>query len=522
MRNLIDLITYNSLITESRGLGARQSGEEFVSTTDPEDKVYVKSVDFYPEDAAAYETEEERNIELSRIVHSIPNAYVDLIGKFNKSQLAFGIAIFERPGDPTNLAFVKPFKVLHHDPSQNTWDNQKGIPGFNYNSKSAKKAKSKMAPQDILTTQQSNLNPDSIVVQIAAKFGDDSPLTGFARSIADGVKLPISFDAPEGMHFTAFRDYFCELLHPIALQTGNFNGNAGKAAMKFLGSDDFSNTTINFGKDKTEGLSDSILISPEGKKIKVSSKGGKGATASAKNLLDTIEELKLTKEGKKLLSKYKDVVDLLTEIKDAGQAGSPLLLGVRYGIIDEKDAKSINELKNVGPINLTHIATMGMSKNLQKLANGRGTDNPDSVNLFYHLVAAVAHKAADEVNKHTNFSKAAAEILNNGALVQVYTKAKENKDSWTLGEFTTVYPGDSIKGVYLSAGKTSYSTAIKGNFTFKIDKGTGVPKDEDESDSTETPGTTKTSRQSLQKAAQDIVNPVGKEKEKGLRSKRNG
>ncbi len=304
------------------------------------------------------------------------------------------------------------------------------------------------------------------------------------------------------------------------MQKGQWTGNAGEAAQKFLGGS-FENTLISFDESKTAGLSDSILTNEAGQFIKVSSKGGKGATASAKNLLDTIEELKSTKEGKKLLSKYKDVVDLLTEIKDAGQAGSPIMLGLRYGVIDEKDAKSISELKNVGPVNLTHIATMGLSKNLQKLANNRGTDNPDSVNLYYHLIAAVAHKAADEVNKHTNFSKAAAEILNNGALVQVYTKAKENKDSWTLGEFTTVYPGDSIKGVYLSAGKTYYSTAIKGNFTFKIDKGTGVPKDEDESDSTETSGTaTKTSRQSLQKAAQDIVNPIGKEKEKGLRSKR--
>jgi hypothetical protein len=99
--------------------------------------------------------------------------------------------------------------------------------------------------------------------------------------------------------------------------------------------------------------------------------------------------------------------------------------------------------------------------------------------MYYHLMAAIAHKAAEKVNNNTNFSEAAAAILNNGALVQVYTKAKEGKDTWTLINFDTVYPGDSIKGVYLSASKTYYSTGIKGNFTFKIDAGTGKPKEED-------------------------------------------
>jgi hypothetical protein len=345
-------------------------------------------------------------------------------------------------------------------------------------------------------------------------------LYAVAHRIATGTPLPVTFPTPEGYSFTAFRDYFCEILQPIALQKGQWTGNAGEAAQKFLGGS-FENTLISFDESKTAGLSDSILTNDQGQFIKVSSKGGKGATASAKNLLDTIEELKQTKEGKKLLVKYKEVVELLNEIKDAGQAGSPIMLGLRYGIIDEKDAKSINELKNVGPVNLTHIATMGLSKNLQKLANGRGTDNPDSVNLYYHLIAAVAHKAADEVNKHTNFSKAAAEILNNGALVQVYTKAKENKDSWTLGEFNTLYPGDSIRGVYLSAGKTYYSTAIKGNFTFKIDKGSGVSDDADDTDSgSTTSGKRQSAGKSLEKSAQNIVNPIGKEKEQGLRSKR--
>jgi hypothetical protein len=90
----------------------------------------------------------------------------------------------------------------------------------------------------------------------------------------------------------------------------------------------------------------------------------------------------------------------------------------------------------------------GLSKNLLKLAQSRKTDDPDNVNLYYHLMAAVAHKAAEEVNDKTKFSKAAADILNNGALVQVYTIASEGKGKWTLQEFDTIYPEKVLK-VYI-------------------------------------------------------------------------
>ena len=140
------------------------------------------------------------------------------------------------------------------------------------------------------------------------------------------------------------------------------------------------------------------------------------------------------------------------------------------------------------------------------MALNRGTKTPENTSLYFHLIAEVAHKAADKVNDATDFPKAASDILNNGALVQVYTKAKEGKDTLILQEFNTVYPGDSIKGVYLSAGKTYYSTGIKGNFTFKIDKGTGVPKeDAEETQPTQPTSTSKKPELDLNKAAKQIA-----------------
>jgi len=300
-------------------------------------------------------------------------------------------------------------------------------------------------------------------------------------------------------------------LQPMALQNGQYTGNAGEAAEVFLDGS-FADTVISFDTAKTAGLSDSIMTNSDGKFVKISTKGGKGAQASAKNLIDSVRELQGTPAGKKLLKKYKDEIALVDEISRAGQANAPLMLGVKFDIINEKEASKIRELKTHRPIRLDKIKELKLGKNLETLALTRETNDPKNTNIYYHLIAAVAHKAAIKVNDETNFSKAAADILNNGALVQVYTKAKQGATTWTLDSFDTVYPGESIKGVFLSAGKTYYSTAIKGNFTFKIDKGSGKPKDDGDNEAEIDAPNKSVYTKSLAKAAKQIIEPVRKKK----------
>jgi hypothetical protein len=481
IRHYINLL--DNLLTESRGLGARKAGEEFVSTSNPNEKIYINSVRFYPENATEFSSYDEMVDDLKNRINNIQGAYVDLIGKFKATDRAYGIAIFDNP-EGSRLAFVKPYASIKLDPTENKWDNQTGIPGFKYNSKSAAKTQAGLTPQDILT-QQSDLSPNAIISQIAEKFGADSSLVKAARDIARGVKFPITVKAPPGIGFTAFRDYFCELLHPIALQTGNYKGNAGQAAMKFLKQDGFQGTTINFGTDKTEGLSDSILISQDGKKIKVSSKGAGGAQASAKNLLDAVNELRESNPG--LAKKHREIIDVIQEMVNAGQAGAPLVLGVRYGIIDSGDSDVVKSLKGQARVPLNAVQNMAFSKKLKKLILDRNTDDPQNVNLYFHALAAIAHKVADYVNENTKFGEAASEILNNGALVQVYTTAREDGENWIIENFRTVFPSDTVTGVKFSASKTYYSTGIKGNFTFKILKNNAADVEDDTDEINELP-----------------------------------
>lgn len=483
MRNLLDKI---ETLTESTGLAGRKPGDTFKN---PEgEKITFNRIEFFPVEGGKLEKEQ-----LDSVLKQLPNVQ----WQNNRSAKSGGVvlATLDTAQGEVQYGFFK--DVIKPNTTDNYVPNQVG--DYRFAGKAAEKIQSGLTPQDLLA-QRDNLTSEQIISQLAEKLGPDNVLVQVAQRVAGGEEFPIKVVAPNDISFTGFRDYFCEILQPMAMQVGSYTGNAGEAAEVFLGGS-FSDTLISFDSAKNAGLSDSILTKEDGKYVKISTKGGKGAQASSKNLIDSVNELNATPNGKKLLGKYKDSIDLMQEIQKQGQYKAPLYLGVKYGVISQDEADKILSLRNSKPINLKDIKKYNLGKNLEKLALGRETDNTESVNLFYHLLASVAHLAAIEVNEKTNFSSAASDILNNGALVQVYTKAKQNKDEWVLESFDTVYPGKSIKGVYLSAGKTYYSTGVKGNYTFRIDRGSGKSKEDNEDPTTKSVEP----EVNLAKAAKDIT-----------------
>lgn len=459
MRNYIDIVS--KLMQESTGLSARSPGEEFVSLQNVNDKIYIDRVEFYPEDKPQFGSQEETANVLKRVTSSLRDSTINVVRKFKSNDLAFGIAIFSTP-NKQQLVFIKPFQRVNPDPTQNLWSNQTGIPGYRYNSKVAAKSQAGLMPQDILT-KPSDLTPKDIVQQIAAKFGENSSLTKLAQMVAQGESFPITIPAPPDVSFSAFTNYFCELLHPISLLTGTADGNTQEAATIFMGQTGFKKTLISFGTDKTEGLSDSIITNRTGSKIKVSSKAATGAEASAKNLFD------LSREAKNITTdRQQKVLTIIETVVRSGQRNAPLVLGKQFNIINDRDEADIQSMYQQPLVSLDDVKKMKLSSNLKKLIKERNTDNPNSVNLYFHSLAAVAHQVAEHINENTDFSDIASELLNNGALIQVYTKAKEKGDQWIVEQFKAQWPSKSVTGVKFSASKTYYSTGIKGNFTFKI------------------------------------------------------
>lgn len=503
MRDLLDKIDF---LVESTGLANRKPGDIFKNKDNK--TITFKSIEFYPSQGGKYDEEEFKEL-LSQLGTEI---------KWQNPKIKTGgvaIATFDSEDGEIKFGFFK------REVKPNKTDN-KNIPnkvdGYSFAGKSAEKVKSGLTPQDLLT-KRDNLTSEDIISQLSEKLGEDNILVKVAQQIAAGTKLPIKFAAPEGVSFTAFRDYFCEILQPMALQTGQFTGNAGEAAERFMDGS-FSDSLISFDSAKNAGLSDSLLVKDDGKYIKVSTKGGEGATASVKNIVNALGEVQQGPKGSQLLEKYKDTIDIIKEISKQGQFSAPLYLGQKYDIISAEDAETVKKLKNMPAINLDTIDTLNISDNLKKLAKERETDDPKNVNLFYHLLASIANLSAKEVNDKTDFSKDAADILNNGALIQVYTNMKQGDKVWEIKSFDTFYPGTSVKKVYISARKTYYSTGIKGNFTFKIDR---IGKKEQEENKEETPAISEpiiTQKEfaktaaALTKGTDRALRPVSQEKNK--------
>lgn len=487
MRDILDKIDF---LIESKGLANRKPGDVFKNSAG--DEITFVDVSFIPEEGGKLDPQQ-----LDDAVQQITGQLGDIQWQNTKTAKMGGIAIaqFDAETGPVYFGFflseVRPNKF------DNKLKNEVG--DYRLATKAAKKTYAKMSPQDLLTNK-TDLTVKDIMMQLSQSLGTDSPLYYIAHQVAMNAPFPIEVEVNADLSFEGFRDLFCEILQPIALQNGNFRGNATEAAEIFFGQPSFANTTISFDDSKNAGLSDSVLELSDGRYVKISSKGEKGADASVKNLLNEVENV----QNPELLEKYSDVIDIIETMRSSGMAGAPLVLGARYGIINETDIDTIKNLRRLPPMNLKDVSSLGLSRKLESLAKERNTKRPDSVSLYYHLIAAVAHKVAEKINESTNFGQAASEILNNGALVQVYTNAKKSGNKWILEGFKSVYPSKAVTGVILTAGKNYSSTEIKGNFTFKILRN-GAKADPEP---TETEQSTDSSADvDLFKSAEKIVSP---------------
>ncbi len=456
MREIINLL-------ESVGLSNRKPGDRWQNPQG--DEIIFSDLNFYPE-SGAFETPEEMAAAISEVAQKIgvQSSAIFWTNQLQSSSKAFGIAHFV---DAENKDYYigRYYKSISPNRSENSFSND--LPGgFRLQTRAAKKERAGYKPTDVLGGNLNNLTPNDIYAGIVQKFGEASDE---ARATAAYMAHTGTGDAilPLGnMNFEAFTNYFCEMLQPMALVMNKARkGNANKAEDKFLTQGGFDTCTITFGGGKNEGLTDSTLTNPAGQALGLSSKAKGGAKASTKNLNDKVTEMRGDPDGQQILDKYKEEVSLLQMIVDGGQAGAPLNLAMAFGMITPEEKQQVLSLRKLG---IKDFNPDMLSDNLQALWNARSAADPSKIVPFYHMLAAIAYPVADYVNSNTNFSRAAADILNFGAFIQAQTYATKKGDTIILKPFEFTYPSTATTGVLLSAKKPYYSTGLKGNFTFQI------------------------------------------------------
>lgn len=507
MRDILNLI---DTITEGVGLANRKPGDLFKN---PEgDVIAFQNLEFYPE-SGSYRDLNDANEAIAKVSKSLgiapeqimwtnqPPAHRQMADE-GGGYAGFGIATFIDQATNNPYYLGRWFKNINPNRALNDFAHNKIPGGFKYASKVGAKENTGYKPSEVLTQFQNN-TPETIMEQIVAKFGEKSDEVVATATFMKATKFPVTF--PKGsINFTAFRDYFCEMLQPVALvMNKQIKGNAGEAATIFFGpGSSYSDATISFNQGVTGGLYDSLLVSPEGKQIKLSSKGKSGANASVVNLLRSIQELQVAPKGKQLLEKHKDVVEILNTIDKGGHTNAPLNLAIKYKILTPEETNEILMLKTKGPKDKIQFGSK--FRTLNHVYYSRTPKDWTKVIPLEHMLSAVAYRVADYINENTNFGQAASEILNHSALVQMYTEATESADTISITGFRAIYPSETVTGVLLDASKAYMSTQGKGNFTFKILKNGAKESDLDPVDNQEDePMTTaKTTTQDLDAVSQ--------------------
>jgi len=456
MRELIDIL-------EGVGLANRKPGERFAN---PEgDELVFQGLEFYPK-SGAYDSDEAMNAAIEQAAVAMGTT-PEMIHWANdpRGAKAFAIARFQLANSDQTYYLGRYMRSISPNRAQNSFPNT--LPGgFTYQSKVAKKESSGYKPSEILTQFQNN-TPETILKQVVAKFGNDSDEANamriFMQSSGENVEIPKGNMNPDG-----FSNYFCELLQPMALIMGKrVKGNAQEAEDIFFKGAGYNTCTISFNSDPTGGLYDSLLVNSQGKQIKISSKAKDGANASIINLLKSVKELEGTPKGKALINKYAKTISILQIIKDGGHTDGCLNLAVMFKMITPEEKNQVKSLAKLGPGD-DIIGAGILSPKLEKMYKERKAKDMGRIIPIEHMLAAIAYPVADYVNDNTDFGEAASTILNNSALVQMYTNTKVKNDTIVLESFNAVYPSDTVSGVIMKADKSYMSTQGKGNFVFKI------------------------------------------------------
>ena len=464
MRDLINIL---DSIAESRGLSGRESGAVYSRGESDDDKIVFKSLTFYPK-VGKYKDAHDFMDAWMTAEQSLDHP-IEKVNQPTAATRAFGIAAFDTAVGTRYLAkFTSEIKPVF---DANKFFQTKDIPGgFKQADARGSKEKAGYKPSDVLTDLKKQ-TPASILAQIGEKFTVDSSEYRASETIMNSPTFPVSVDGT-GMDFKGFRDYFCEMLQPcVLINGGEVQGNAGEAAALFMGKNGFAGCTVSFNQKVSGELYDSLLVSPEGKQIKLSSKGAKGAMASSVNLLTAVRELE-TAGMTEFAENYPEVIEILKTIHRGDHNSGPLNLAVQFGIITTNEIPQVMSLEQSAGDPDFDIKNTKLSKNLKQLYHDRTADDPSKVIPLNHLVSSIAYKVCNEINLQTNFSEAAADILNHSAFVQMYTDATKTKDGqFVIDGFRTIWPSKLFTQVTLEAQKSYSSTSSSsGKLVFNINK----------------------------------------------------
>lgn len=490
MRDLLDKID-TLLMEKARGLLYRDKGDVFFqgSKEDPTAEIVFDRVDYYPGMPGAYSSYEE----MAKVGQDLFQQYPQITW-FNKptaASKAFAILTFDGPAAGQKTHFGKFFNEIKHDMT-GFWKNNE-LPGGWQLDKAAslKGSYYKLKPADLFPLNSTFDSPKAVLESLQANPTNNPAVPKIVPGMAqlvDEQTLP-TFDGV-GQMASAVRDDLGETIGPIALVQGMITTGGAEAARKdILGPQgSFSGSAINFPASKINGLVDSYLLHPSGIQIGISSKGEKGATASAKNIADGVTTAR-EKGMTELLEKYSDQVDAIERVAKLSSVNFPLVLGQEQGLVTKQQAAEILKLIEVGAKDIGQISMSPDDREVLQGLMDQYKPKKDNVkyNVGYHILSVLARKIVESINSDPLFGEACLKFLNISPIIQLHMNTSGKEDLKVTG-FQSKYPPDFKGTVALDASKVYAATGTNGRVTFSYNGGGNTDTDVVPSGEVPTPG----------------------------------
>lgn len=297
---------------------------------------------------------------------------------------------------------------------------------------------------------------------------------------------------------------FMEIVHPIAVTSGNVTGNARNMILEFLGARSYEElmktATISYGGSNTEKLVDSYVFNngEHGtRKILLSSKSNKGSPASVKSLEVAKNEVLKNPESAKMWKRevvdneeYDNArlfLDTIIENKDYSWQGASVFAS-EIGLIEDHDRSTIaqlaaalgknvkdnsetddelNEARNAG-VDITPFYDK-FSPELKDIYDESQYTNRNDV--WEQLIGGLWDDIIEFVNKSTAFGNIVVWLFNHSATIQVNTRTQEQTKNGvkrlTLNNIVATWPTQLVETAQLTLGASGGASTIK--FSLDID-----------------------------------------------------
>lgn len=436
---------------EAKGIFGRMPGDAYVHSNGIE-AFFVQSIAYPGAPKGTYETPEQRDLAIAELEKKL-DGKIEWVNQ-PRNNLAFGIAELQT-SDGDRIYWGR-YLQTSVGVLTTKWKNNEIPAGWTLNIKSAKKLQVGYDPQKLIKTDN-KFNSVEAVIEVVKRNAVDKEngelLVQSLNNLKEG-QLPVFTNMAPLM--SALRDYFGEIMTPVALTSGIIGGDAEKAR-KLLVNDSWASCEISWPQAMNNNLIDSVFTTKEGLEIGISSKGGTGAKASIKNIYDAIE--KARKENSTLIKKYKNVIDIIDLINQETAVTGPLKLGQQFGIINETQAEDI--------VTLIQSGTKVVPKQYANMVtNYKAVTTHQNYNAGLHVLSSLAKHCADRINALPNTSKALSSFMNQATIIQIYLDMKTKSQDAVVSGFRSLYPPNFQGKLVVSADKSYYSTQPPSKFVF--------------------------------------------------------